>query len=239
MTSDGQQARVASEGRDGVAGRMRDFLRDESRSYRLAPWLDPLAVDNNGMIESEPTLVEDVEPNASVSTGASLSMRLQVLAVGMAVAGGLLGVVGSIEREVQSSSMLGAAVIEEAVKPAGIYILLIHWPLVLRGQLHTAALTALSGLCFGLVEAVVYVTLYFPEGGSDFVLFRFTVPLVLHTVASFIVGLGLNRGLIEWASGRGKLPRSTRNCFLVGMGLHEVYNVSVFVLALVGLLSFE
>ena len=164
------------------------------------------------------------------------------LAIVLAVAGGVLGLIGAFFQELLHGGALvvfiGAPMIEEALKPAGIYILLAKWPRALAGRMHIALLTALAGLSFGIVESLVYVTLYFPEGGSDFVLFRFTVPLALHSTASFIMGLGLSRGVIDWASGAGKLPRATRNFYVIAALVHAAYNITAVALELTGVLDF-
>ena len=186
-----------------------------------------------------PAVVEEAEASPA---GVHSRMWLGAVAIAMALVGGLLGILGAVVQEAQAGGVLvvfvGAPIIEEALKPAGIYILLTKWPQALRGQMHTASLTALSGLCFGLIESVVYVTLYYPEGGGNFVLFRFTVPVAMHVIASFLVGLGLSRGLIDWAAGRGRLPKATRNYYVVGALIHAVYNTSAVVLSLSGVIDF-
>lgn len=167
-----------------------------------------------------------------------------VIAIAVALAGGALGIAGAFVQELQSAGsgillvFLGAPIIEEALKPAGVYVLLARWPQALRGQLHTASLTALAGLSFGLIESLIYVTLYFPDASDGFVLFRFTVTPAMHALASFIVGLGLDRGLIDWAAGRGLFPKRTRNAFLAGMALHAAYNTVAVVLWLAGVMEF-
>ncbi len=170
------------------------------------------------------------------------SILLQPLALLLALLGGGLGVFGAVVQELQSSGIGGpffaAPIIEEALKPAGIYILLIVWPRALAGRLHTATLTAISGLCFGLIESYVYVTWYYPEGDSAYVLFRFTVPVMMHMIASFLVGFGLSRQLVDWAGGRASFPKMTRNFYIAAVLLHATYNTSVVVLDLTGVLEF-
>jgi hypothetical protein len=172
-------------------------------------------------------------------------VALQLLALTLAVLGGAFGIVGAITQELRAGgggvllAFTGAPLIEEALKPAGIYLLLIRWPRALLGRLHTAALTAISGLCFGLIESYVYVHVYNPGGDAGYRLYRYTVPVTMHVIASFTVGLGLNRSLIDWAAGRGRLQKSTRNLYLAGVALHVVYNVVAVVLALTGVLSFD
>jgi len=172
-------------------------------------------------------------------------LALDVLAVALALIGGALGIAGAFVQELQSFgfgillAIAGAPIIEEALKPAGVYLLLVRWPRALRGQLHTALLAALAGVVFGLIESLAYVKLYFPDAGSSFVLYRFTVPVTMHALSSFIVGLGLDRGVIDWAAGRAPLPKQTRDFFIAGAGLHAAYNLSVVVLSVAGVFEFD
>ena len=171
-------------------------------------------------------------------------LALDLVAITVAILGGVIGVLGAFVQEFQAGGGIlllfaSAAIIEEALKPAGIYLLLACWPQALRGRLHIAMLTGLSGLSFGLVESLVYVLLYFPEGGDDYVLFRFTVPVAMHAFASFIVGLGLSRNLVDWAAGRASLSKSTRSFYLAGVAVHAAYNISVVILRVAGVFDFD
>ncbi|HEX5369552.1 MAG TPA: PrsW family glutamic-type intramembrane protease, partial [Dehalococcoidia bacterium] len=166
-------------------------------------------------------------PPSRPSTAAGM-IALQLLALTLAVLGGVFGIVGAISQEVRAGggvmlAFAAAPLIEEALKPAGIYVLLIRWPQALLGRLHTATLTAISGLCFGLIESYVYVHVYNAGGSADYRLFRYTVPVAMHVIGSFVVGLGLNRSLIDWAAGRTGLSKSTRNFYLAGVLLHITY----------------
>jgi len=172
---------------------------------------------------------------------AARRLRYDLLALFLAIVGGGLGIVGAFVQEFQAGLLIfiGAPIIEEALKPAGIYILLIRWPQALRGRLHTAVLAGISGLSFGLIESLVYITIYYPEGGSDFVLFRFTLTPALHFLASFLFGLGLSRALVDWAAGRARLPKATRNCYVAAVALHAVYNTAAVLLAVTGVIDFD
>lgn len=162
-----------------------------------------------------------------------------LLAVSLAVIGGVLGIGGAFFEELRVGggifvAFLAAPVIEEALKPTGIYIALIRWPHMIRGQVYTAALTALAGLTFGIIESIVYVTVYASGPPDWFVTYRFTVTLAVHAAASFLVGLGLNRGVIDWARGQAPLPKVSRNFYIAGVALHAVYNTAVVALSLAG-----
>jgi RsiW-degrading membrane proteinase PrsW (M82 family) len=168
-----------------------------------------------------------------------------VLCVLLAIVGGLLGILGAIIQEVQSTTtyillpFLGAPIIEEALKPSGIYLALLWWPRAMRSQIFTALLCALSGLVFGIIESFVYVTLYVEDPSDEFIVFRFSVPLGLHVACSYLVGLGLNQHVIDWAAGRSKLPRASRNYFIAAVALHATYNTIAVILSLSGVLDFE
>ena len=183
-------------------------------------------------------------PRAAIQPApARTGVRLHLLAVIFALFGGLFGILGALFAEGSSSvpialAFIGAPIIEEIVKPAGVYLYLLRWRDVLRSQLHIALLVALSGLCFGLLESVVYVTLYVPDHSQEFFIYRFTVTVALHAVTSFIAGLGINAALIDWANGEGPFPHRSRLAFLTAISLHAAYNITVTVLALTGVLDF-
>jgi RsiW-degrading membrane proteinase PrsW (M82 family) len=184
------------------------------------------------------------DPRIAPSTAGMPSIGWHLFAVVVALLGGAFGVIGAFLQELRAGggiflAFTGAPIIEEALKPAGVYLLLLRWPQAIAGRLHTALLSALGGLCFGAIESLVYVTLYFPEGGSDFVLFRFTVPLVMHASGSFLVGLGLSRRVFDWAAGRASMPKDARNFYLAAVVLHAGYNTLVTILELAGPLNFD
>lgn len=193
-------------------------------------------IDPPGQPVSEgPAAAAEPKPN---------SPGLQLWALTLALFGGVLGIIGALVQEIQSFAslgviliVLGAPIIEEVLKPSGIYILLVRWPHALRGRLHTASLTAISGLVFGYIESLVYITIYYPEGGDTFVLFRLTVTPAMHMIASFLVGLGLSTALVDWANGRAPLPKSSRKFFMAGIGLHAAYNGTAVILSVSGVID--
>jgi hypothetical protein len=172
-----------------------------------------------------------------------------VLTVLVALIGGVFGILGAVLVELQPGSLLlapfvlllpviGAPIIEEALKPVGVYVLQARWPRWLHGAVHTAFLGGLAGLTFGIVEAFAYV--YSVDNPSDrFITYRFTLPLVLHTVCSLLVGLGITRGVISWANGENPLPGSSRNLYLAAVLIHGTYNATVIMLDLTNAISFD
>ncbi len=84
------------------------------------------------------------------------------LAAFFAIAGGLLGILGAVIEEARAGFLVpfvAAPIIEEALKPCGVYFLLGKWPRLLRSQLYTAYLAALGGLSFAVIENLVYLFL--------------------------------------------------------------------------------
>jgi hypothetical protein len=159
------------------------------------------------------------------------------IAFAVALVGGVLGIPGAFVTELQAGGfilvpLIAAPIAEEALKPTGVYILLAKWPHMLRGQAYTAILAALGGLAFGLVEAVVYVEIYVSDPPDWFAAYRFTVPIAMHTTASFIWGMGINRGVVDWVQGRGPLPVRSRNLFVTAALLHAVFNLVAIIIAI-------
>jgi RsiW-degrading membrane proteinase PrsW (M82 family) len=168
-----------------------------------------------------------------------------VLTVLLALVGGLLGIIGAIFQEAQTTltyvllPFIGAPIIEEALKPSGLYLALLWFPRALRNQVLTAILCALSGLVFGIIESFVYVTFYVDDPSDEYVVFRFSVPLGLHALASYLVGLGINERILDWAAGRSKLPKSSRNFYIAAVVLHGAYNTIAVILEVTGVIHFD
>ncbi len=155
--------------------------------------------------------------------------KWRVLAPLIALGGGVVGLVGSAIEEALRGGFLGPFVagpmIEEALKPAGVYFLLARWPRILGNRLYTAFLAALGGLTFAIIENIIYTEVYFPEHTSEMVVFRYTAGLALHTGCSFIVGFGINQKLT--ASVKGEIPflSANKRFFVIPMVIHSIYNI--------------
>jgi len=186
----------------------------------------------------------DVSRIEAVAPAPQPALRHYALALALAILGGLLGLVGAFFEEVRAGGLVllpivGAPIIEEVLKPSGIYLLLSRWAYVVRNQVQIAALTAISGLTFGLLESLVYVTVYHRHHSGAFVVYRFTVTVLLHATSSFIAGLGINRRLFDWANGKAPFPKASRNAFVAAILLHGAYNTVVIALSIAGVLDFS
>jgi len=83
------------------------------------------------------------------------------------------------------------------------------------------------------------VTLYVDNPSDEFIVFRFSVPLGLHAACSYLVGLGLNQQVIDWAAGRAKLPKASRNFYIAAVVIHGTYNLTAVILSISGVINFN
>ena len=176
--------------------------------------------------------------------------RWHILAPLIALCGGVFGILGAAYTELKYGSFLiafvGAPIIEEALKPSGVYLLLAKWPKALRNQHYTAFLAALGGIAFALIENVVYLYVYYPrlspnhaEPSAILVLWRYTVCVGIHAVCSFIFGLGINQKLLASVKGEIGFLSCGKRFFFTAIGLHSLYNIVVCLLELTGHLKFS
>ncbi len=170
----------------------------------------------------------DTTPQVSIESPRT-SPRWRLLAPLVALLGGVFGIIGAIYTEALHGSLfaayIGAPIIEESLKPAGVYFLLAKLPHVLKNQLYTAFLTSLGGITFALMENLVYFTIYVPEPSAHLIQWRYTVCIGVHAVCSFIFGLGINHKLVASINGETKFLSYGKRFFFTAMALHSIYNI--------------
>ena len=179
--------------------------------------------------------IEGPEPpeTTAVAQRPSRGTVFFVLAPGVALAGALLGIPGSIIQEALADPLVAffaGPMIEETTKPAGLYLLLAFRPAYLTGRLQTAGLASGAGGAFGLVESALYVNVYIDDPTPEYVAFRYTVPVALHIVASFIFGLGITPRLRASVAGTVPFLSGSWPFFVAAVVLHSGYNITVTVL---------
>jgi RsiW-degrading membrane proteinase PrsW (M82 family) len=160
----------------------------------------------------------------------------------VAAAGGMLAAPAAVIEEAGSGAAIllpfvAAPVIEEILKPSGVYLLLWRWPHVMPGRMHGALLAAVGGLAFGLVESAAFVTVAVDEPSRAFVIYRFSGPVAMHVAASFVAGLGIGPSLAGWVRHGTPLPKRTVVCYGVAVAAHALYNLAVISLGLSGVLD--
>jgi RsiW-degrading membrane proteinase PrsW (M82 family) len=156
-----------------------------------------------------------------------------ILVIGLVGFGSLLGLPGIVLSELSffvAAPWLSAPVIEEIMKPFGVYLLVMNWPGNVRRQLSIALLSGMAGLVFGLLESVLYVFSYSQNQlSADYVLFRFTVPVLLHVVASTMFGFSINAHNLRSVM-RGDVKRKSLWMFpAIAIAIHAIYNITVTV----------
>jgi RsiW-degrading membrane proteinase PrsW (M82 family) len=157
-----------------------------------------------------------------------------MLAPLIALGGGVLGVLGAFFQEATRGSILmvfvAGPMIEEVMKPAGVYLLMAYKPEVLNKRAYTALLAALGGLSFAVIENLIYLQIYYPEHTRALVVMRYSAGLPMHNHTSIILGFGINRRLL--ASIKGEIPFLQGNAkyFIIPMVLHSLYNITVVIL---------
>jgi RsiW-degrading membrane proteinase PrsW (M82 family) len=83
--------------------------------------------------------------------------------------------------------------IEEMMKIGAALLVLENRPWLFRNGMQTVIAAASAGILFAVVENLLYIHVYNPEGTEAFRLWRWTVCTALHTGTSTIAGLGLLR----------------------------------------------
>ncbi|MBM3940138.1 MAG: PrsW family intramembrane metalloprotease [SAR202 cluster bacterium] len=157
----------------------------------------------------------------------------------VAVSGAVLGVGGAFIQETLRADVfmpfIAGPMIEEAMKPVGLYVLLARRPASFGSRSRVAVMGALAGMAFGLVESVVYVLIYYSAlagapAPPDYVAFRFTVPVAMHAAATFIFSMGITPRLRASVTGQVPFLSGSWRWFVPAVALHSLYNVAVAVI---------
>lgn len=131
----------------------------------------------------------------------------------IALCGGPFAAVGTILTSLSQGTMAGVIVLvavgpalEEMMKIGVLLIVLENRPYLFRSGVQVFIAAMASGALFAVVENLLYIYLYNPEGSDLFRLWRWTVCTALHTGATTVAGMGVFRMWQQSAS-----PASTAN----------------------------
>lgn len=118
----------------------------------------------------------------------------------LALCGGPFAAVGTIITGLTQGSTAGplvlavvAPVLEEMMKIGALLIVLENRPYLFRSGAQLVIAAMASGYLFSVVENLLYIYVYHPEGTEAFRLWRWTVCSALHTGTSTVAGIGLRR----------------------------------------------
>jgi hypothetical protein len=163
----------------------------------------------------------------------------------VAVAAGPWGIAGAFAGANATGYMLLAVcvfgpVAEEVAKVAAAMWIIEKRPycFITGGQILICA--ACGALAFAAIENLIYVYVYVPHHTPEFVAFRWTVCVALHMTCSTLAGLGLVK---VWRDAVTHLHRPKLELAYPWMSTamvgHGLYNLTVTLLQLLGILDFE
>lgn len=131
----------------------------------------------------------------------------------LALCGGPFAVAGTIATQFSQGSMAGPLVLvvvgpalEEMMKIGAALIVLENRAYLFRSGAQILFAAMAAGLLFAVVENLLYIYVYYPEGSERFRLWRWTVCTTLHVGTTTIAGMGL---LHMWRN--ATTPRQTAN----------------------------
>jgi len=186
-----------------------------------------------------------VPPPLLPAVEAAFSRRRPHIAVIYAIAmlGSLGGILAAIMDEMTSMTPIAAIsigpAIEEICKPIAVIFMLEKRPYWLTSGAQVVGLSILGAVIFASIENVIYIFVYHPDGGMDFILWRLVICTALHVVTSLVMGLGLakmHRHIRRHGGGLRLGPVAVY--YMVAVGIHAAYNGTVTFLSIVGELRF-
>ena len=159
---------------------------------------------------------------------------------------GVLGAfaAGAVGAETTMYGILTVAVLapitEEITKVAAALWVIEKRPYWFKSMWQILACAAAGGMMFGVIENLIYIYVYHPDGGDDFAAWRWSVCMGLHINCSVLAGFGLVR---IWGNAIRERRRPELGLgmpfFAMAMVAHGLYNFSVTIAEVTGLLTFE
>lgn len=167
----------------------------------------------------------------------SVARAVQVTVL-LALAGGPFSILGALFTGGAAPAGMGllfvvvvAPIVEEMLKAGATLITLERKPYLFKSSWQILTAVALSGLCFSVLENLIYLNIYIPDPSPSLVIWRWTVCTALHVGCSTIAALGLIRMYRE-ASQRLAPPRVALAypLLIAAMVVHGAYNFSAIFL---------
>jgi RsiW-degrading membrane proteinase PrsW (M82 family) len=157
----------------------------------------------------------------------------------LALLGGVAGTLAAVWEEwtrgVWLLVVLVAPAIEEICKPIAIVLMLEKRPHWLRSGTEVVLLALVGSAVFSTLENVIYIYVYAPGEGLAFAVFRFTVCLGMHLIATAVFAVGLAK---MWRTirrtGRAFDIDYCFKYYVAAVVIHAAYNATVTILARTG-----
>jgi hypothetical protein len=163
----------------------------------------------------------------------------------VALAAGPWAVLGALMNGGQSISgalmlVFFGPVTEELMKIAGVTLVIEKWPYALRGAAQIVICSVAGGLAFAAIENLLYFYVYVPSPTHKLIVWRWTACVALHTVCSFIAGLGAVRVWRNVWRTHSPPKLSLALPFIIAASVtHGLYNATALVLELTGVLTWQ
>lgn len=159
---------------------------------------------------------------------------------------GILGAfaAGSTGTEVSLFGVLAVTVLapvtEEIVKVAGALWVVEKRPFWFKSIGQVLLCAAAGGTAFAVIENLIYINLYVPNGNEAFRAWRWSICTALHVTCSMLAGWGLVR-VWSKAINTGTRPELALGTpfFALAMITHGTYNLGVTLAETFGWLSFD
>ncbi len=161
------------------------------------------------------------------------TLKKNLIIYGYTIGGGAVSTIFAFFKELPFllipfiSAVIVAPLMEELLKPMGVFHLLNKHAKLLPSRGFVAFLGALSGLTFATLENLLYLYVYFPNHTAEFAIFRFTVCTTVHVVCSAIVGWGAGAQLEELKQGDEETffdLEKSMGWLVTAILLHAAYN---------------
>ena len=227
-----------------------DTNPDHQRSSASASWTDAAgsgdpSADQQATDPTAPGCLVGPTTDESAAAGVDDAKPIppRIAIYFLALVGGLGGILAAIVQELRNPALLAAVLIvpaiEEICKPLGVILMIEKRPRWIRTGGEVIVMSMLGALTFATVENVLYIFVYAPNHGADFIAWRLIVCTSMHVVASGIVGIGLARAFRVRKPGKHFTMDRCIWFYVAAVAIHGVYNATVIVLELTGVLTFD
>ncbi len=167
-------------------------------------------------------------------------LKKLLILYGFAIGGGVFATIAAIFKELFYSYLLIlvpifiAPLIEELLKPVGVFHLLNRYPKLLSSRAQVVWLGMLSAFTFSALENLLYLYVYYPNHTTELVAIRWLVCTPLHMLWTAILVYGASAQLKELQSGDDETffdLEKAMGWVVAAIAFHALYNTAVILLS--------
>ncbi len=162
---------------------------------------------------------------------------IDILPLFYAIGGGFLASLGAfIEESLRAFPLvpfLVAPLIEEILKPIGVIVILESKPFWIKSKWQIFWLCVVGALIFSLLENLLYIYIYARDTNTiNFIIFRYTVCILVHLVSTGILAWGLMREYVSMINEERKFELENLLAYItVAVIVHGGYNFLAYLLS--------